>query len=953
MTDNRNDKSPDMKPTDKKKAEKPTLGGETVEARILLSATWITGTADDDVVLGTAGDDCIDDLHGDRILNGGAGNDTLHGGAGNDTLHGGADQVTAVFTSAANGITVDLTLTSPQDTGDGIETLNGIEAVVGSNFDDTFAFTNPSVGDSYTVVGSAGNNTIDLSRWDSSAATVSAGHVTVDTGHGTFEVCYTNVSTLTFQDGSVLPTGISDNLAPTADAGVDQTVDEGDTVTLTAVGTSDGDANALTYKWIQTSGPTVSLSDNYAAQPTFTAPEGLSNTNVQFQLSVSDGTNTASVDTVTVNVNADNDAPTADAGTDQTVNEGDVVSLNGLSSTDAEGQGLTYNWVQTSGPEVQLDDPTSPNPTFTAPEQLSNTNIEFELIVNDGSNSSSSSSVNITINANNDEPTANAGRNQRTQEGNVVTLNGAASSDPEGEGLTYTWTQISGPTVELTDAHAVRPQFTAPELLSNSFVRFELAVSDGTNTSSDVVAIGIGANDDAPSVSAGQNQVVFHNQDVQLNATGSDPEGQELSYRWRQLSGPEVTLDGSRTEAPSFTSPYAPDGAVMQFAVAASDGNRRTFDTVTIVVAPNSGPSVQIDGNQQAGAGEAVSLTAGAMDIEGDGLTYQWTQLSGPSVALSSNTEPQLQFQAPSLTGEAELTFQVEVSDGHRTTTTMVTVTVSGNEPATRQQATAPTATPNLPAAESEVLNELDEARPEQLIAGIDYGVTAASATPTTSTSDSGRSTVEPVTLGEMTTVTLATSASVLDNSMSETSSNASRVSTTTPVTLTDDTSLDSVLGSNLLDESATTVAAGATRMALPDLMVADTGATIELRAPTTSLELSEEEAEVRWKQISGTPIEIVDDTGDVLQVRLPEVFSQEEVVIEVEVIQGGQRIVQEVVVQVQPVGMTSRSLSIDEHIDRETSNNEVEEEQGSRGFGKIWGALLAFFGAQSGKKKQ
>jgi hypothetical protein len=141
--------------------------------------------------------------------------------------------------------------------------------------------------------------------------------------------------------------------------------------------------------------------------------------------------------------------------------------------------------------------------------------------------------------------------------------------------------------------------------------------------------------------------------------------------------------------------------------------------------------------------------------------------------------------------------------------------------------------------------------------------------------------------------------------------------------------------------------------MTLPDLMVADAGAAIELRAPTTSLELSEEEAQVRWKQISGTPIEIVDDTGDVLQVRLPEVFSQEEVVIEVEVIQGGQRIVQEVVVQVQPVGMTSRSLSIDEHIDRETSNNEVEEEQGSRGFGKIWGALLAFFGAQSGKKKQ
>ena len=765
---------------------------------------------------------------------------------------------------------------------------------------------------------------------------------------------------LTVSDGTnpasvdtVTVTVNADNDAPAANAGVNQIVNEGEAVTLTGLASVDPEGEALTYTWTQISGPVVVLSDANAANPTFTAPEGLVNTEIEFQLTASDGT-TASVDTVSITVGADNDAPAADAGLPQTVDEGDVVTLNGLASTDAEGQGLTYHWVQTSGPEVRLDDPTSPNPTFTAPEGLSNTNIEFELIVNDGTNSSSASSVRITVNADNDAPTANAGSNILAQEGNVITLNGAGSNDPEGQGLTYTWTQISGPTVELTDAHATRPQFTAPELISNSLVRFELTVSDGTNVSTDVVVVGIGADNDAPSVSAGQNRVVMHNQEVQLYAKANDPEGQGLTYKWTQVSGPEVTLDGSNTENPTFSSPDAPDGAVMRFAVAVSDGNSTTFDTVSIVVAPNSGPAVQIDGNQQAAAGETISLNASAVDIEGDGLTYQWTQLSGPSVSLSSNNEPQLQFKAPSITGEAELTFQVDVSDGHRTTTTMVTVNVSGNEPVAAPRAEAPTPTIAAEPATTPLESTSDGARPGELIAGTAFGAPAASATPAASTSDSDRPTVEPVTLGEMTALTLGASASTLEDTMADTTSDARRTGTTTPVALTDETSFDSVLGSNLLDESsANALAAGATRIATPDLIVTGAGDAVELRAPTTSLDASAEAAEVRWKQISGTPVELVDDRGEVLQVSFPETFTEEEVVFEVEVIQGDARIVQEVTVQVQPVSPTSRSLSIDEHLEHDTSGNETEEEEGSRGFGKIWGALLAFFGAQSGRKKQ
>jgi hypothetical protein len=73
---------------------------------------------------------------------------------------------------------------------------------------------------------------------------------------------------------------------PVADAGDDQTVDEGTTVGLDASG-STGDS--LTYSWTQTAGPSVTLSNTSAAQPTFTAPDVDSETTLTFEVSVSDG----------------------------------------------------------------------------------------------------------------------------------------------------------------------------------------------------------------------------------------------------------------------------------------------------------------------------------------------------------------------------------------------------------------------------------------------------------------------------------------------------------------------------------------------------------------------------------------------------------------------------------------------------------------------------------------
>ena len=68
-------------------------------------------------------------------------------------------------------------------------------------------------------------------------------------------------------------------------------------------------------------------------------------------------------------------------------------------------------------------------------------------------------------------------------------------TDPEGQALTYTWSQTGGPAVFLDDSSIAQPTFTAPDLLTNTDVDFQLTVSDGTNNSTDTVTVTINADD--------------------------------------------------------------------------------------------------------------------------------------------------------------------------------------------------------------------------------------------------------------------------------------------------------------------------------------------------------------------------------------------------------------------------------------------------------------------------
>jgi hypothetical protein len=89
----------------------------------------------------------------------------------------------------------------------------------------------------------------------------------------------------------------------------------------------------------------------------------------------------------------------------------------------------------------------------------------------------------------NSAPNAVAGSGQTVASGAQVSLDGSGSNDPDGDMLTYQWTQTSGAAVTLDDATAVAASFTAPTVSSDALLRFELTVSDGLLQNTSAVSI--------------------------------------------------------------------------------------------------------------------------------------------------------------------------------------------------------------------------------------------------------------------------------------------------------------------------------------------------------------------------------------------------------------------------------------------------------------------------------
>ena len=410
---------------------------------------------------------------------------------------------------------------------------------------------------------------------------------------------YTNIDEIlvdTFPgDAGSKPAPVND--PPVANAGSDQTVDEGSAVTLDGSGSSDPDDGIASYLWSQTDGPGVTLSNPTSDKTTFTAPNFVSgNDTLTFRLTVTDHGSQSTGDTVTITVSDVNQPPIANAGSDQTILAvGVTVTLNGSNSSDADDGIVSYFWQQTAGPAITLSNNAAAQPTFVAPNVAAGgESLRFSLTVTDASGDQDADICIVVVSVDNLPPTADAGVNRVVNEGDTVTLDGSSSSDSDGTIATYLWEQTAGKAVSLSDMTTAQPTFTSPNAgPQGESLTFNLTVTDDQGLqNSDEVTISVSWQNEPPSADAGSDQTVTEGKTVTLDGSkSSDPDGAIAAYSWVQTGlGTSVALSDFSAAQPKFVAPPAGlSGEILTFELTVEDtqGLQSIAAVVTVTVDDN------------------------------------------------------------------------------------------------------------------------------------------------------------------------------------------------------------------------------------------------------------------------------------------------------------------------------------------------------------------------------
>ncbi len=198
--------------------------------------------------------------------------------------------------------------------------------------------------------------------------------------------------------------------------------------------------------------------------------------------------------------------PVAEAGSAQKVTSGQMVTLDGSGSSDPLQRTLSYRW------EPGTDNPGSVGVlTATAIVQFTpqrpGTYTFFLTVTADGQVSTADSVTITVLDVDNSAPVADAGPDLGFPLDAIIFLDGSASSDDDGDSLSFLWRLTSGQgTVTLLDSTAVQTSFTAT--VAGDYV-FVLLVSDSLVTVSDDVTISLSAADNIrPIAVAGADTVV-------------------------------------------------------------------------------------------------------------------------------------------------------------------------------------------------------------------------------------------------------------------------------------------------------------------------------------------------------------------------------------------------------------------------------------------------------------
>lgn len=321
-------------------------------------------------------------------------------------------------------------------------------------------------------------------------------------GAGTYRILF-NDQTLAF---SVRKLGSAPNQAPIARTNGDQSIQGAGQVTLNGSTSSDADGSIVSYQWAQTSGPLsgVAIANPTQAQTFVQLPAYSGNTPVvrQFQLTVTDNGGLSSSATLTV-------TQTGSSGFTKLYNQ---VYLRGTGNNWALG---TMTLVANNTWEGSLSFASAATTERFKFDINGDWTLNFGENDNAGRNASGiaeqsggdifptqgaglyvirfndqTKAFSVTKSGVNQAPIARPGVDQTVSGAALVSLNGSASSDPDGTIVSYQWLQISGPTLSIQNATSATATVQLPAFSGTpTTFRFRLTVTDngGLSNSAETV----------------------------------------------------------------------------------------------------------------------------------------------------------------------------------------------------------------------------------------------------------------------------------------------------------------------------------------------------------------------------------------------------------------------------------------------------------------------------------
>jgi len=393
------------------------------------------------------------------------------------------------------------------------------------------------------------------------------------------------------------------NNPPVADANGPYTVNEGSSIILDGSGSSDPDGNPITYAWdLDNDGQ---FDDATGSNPTFDAST-LDDGTYTIGLKVSDS---LLDDTITTTVTVNNVAPSVDAGSDQTVNEGDTVNFSGSFIDPGAVDSHTLEWDFGDG-SPPVSGSLTPSHAY-----VDDGTYTVTLTVTDDDGGVGADT--LTVMVNNVPPAVDAGPDQTVNEGNTVNFSGSFTDPGAADSHTIEWDFGDGsPPVSgsLTPSHAYVDDGTYTVTLT--------VTDDDGGVGADTLTVMV--NDLGPTALLTGDTLLEEGQPGSYDASGSTSSPDTIvSYEWDwDYDGNTFQPSGDTGVTQSHT--WMDDGS-RTVAVRVTDDDDSTDIATLVVNISGVGPTAQLTGDTSLNEGQAGNYDASSSFSSPGTITgYEW-----------------------------------------------------------------------------------------------------------------------------------------------------------------------------------------------------------------------------------------------------------------------------------------------------------------------------------------